>query len=185
MGIWCTKINILWWDQFPSYGSMSQIGFKSSLNASNISQIHRWSRKTIATIFSCSILGEKKSTRWLPVISGVKLGHLALEASYGNGNHFGEVLEVFTLFLCFLHNSTPFPIVYRIYVAFALLCYCAHHYNHSRPANLLRLWGNSTHTNRIWIKFDLCEFKFQVSDHLPCSWSSRTGTWISILPDTN
>ena len=64
MSIRGTKIDILWYDRFPNYRSRSQIVFKSSLNASNRSQIHRSSRKSIETMFSRSILGEEKSKLW-------------------------------------------------------------------------------------------------------------------------
>ena len=57
--IWGTKIHILWCDRFPTYSSRSQIAFKSSLHASNTTQIHRWSRKTTETMFFRSILSEK------------------------------------------------------------------------------------------------------------------------------
>ena len=59
MWIWGTKIDILGYDRFPTYRSRSQIGFKSSPIASNRSQIHTWSRKTITNVFSRSILCEK------------------------------------------------------------------------------------------------------------------------------
>ena len=63
MWIRVTKIDILLYDRIPTYRSTGQIGLKSSLNASNISQIHRSSRKSIETMFSRSILGEDKS-KW-------------------------------------------------------------------------------------------------------------------------
>ena len=53
------KIDISWCDRFPTYRSTSQIEFKSSLNASNTSQIHRSSRKTTETMFFRSIFDEK------------------------------------------------------------------------------------------------------------------------------
>ena len=46
-------------DRFPTYSSRSQIGFKSFLDASNTSQIHRSSRKTIETMFFRIFFGEK------------------------------------------------------------------------------------------------------------------------------
>ena len=61
-----TKIDILLYDRYPTYRSTSQIGFKSFLVASNRSQIHRSSRKTIETLCSRSVLGE--------IIRNVNLG---------------------------------------------------------------------------------------------------------------
>ena len=46
-------------DRLPTYRSTGQIGFKSSLIASNISQIHRSCRKTTETMFFRSIFDEK------------------------------------------------------------------------------------------------------------------------------
>ena len=59
-----TKIDILWYYRFPTYRSTRQIGFKSSLYASNISQIHISSRKSTETMFCRSILGEKNTKYW-------------------------------------------------------------------------------------------------------------------------
>ena len=75
-------------DRYPTYRSRSQIGFKSSLNASNVSQIHRSCRKTTETMFFGSIFDEKNpkcgsgvrkstycdTTDFQPTAQQVKLG---------------------------------------------------------------------------------------------------------------
>ena len=88
MWIWETKIDILLCDRFPTYPSRSPIGFKSSLNASNKSQIQRSSRKTTETMLFRSNLDEKNpkcgsagrkstycyTTDFQPTAQQVKLG---------------------------------------------------------------------------------------------------------------
>ena len=49
----------MWCDRYPNYRSTSQIGFKCSPIASDISQIHTWSRETITNVYSRSTFDEK------------------------------------------------------------------------------------------------------------------------------
>ena len=86
----------------PTYRQRSQIGFKSSLNASNISQIHRSSRKIIETMFFSSILGEKNAK----YESGVR------KSTYCNATDFQPTAQQYKLCL----NPLPFLLIYHKYM---------------------------------------------------------------------